>query len=400
MGGETRTSVTIVNGNYPPMPGVTGESASELAWYLENYGSCDVSIVTLTTGYQGGGGSRDAAGEVHKVKSFYGGKKKLPRLVNSLFAGRALIKKAKSLNSEWTIVMTDPILLSMWAALLLKDKNWILWSMDLYPEALFASGLIGRDGWIGRKLLKWTYSSLPSAIISLGPGQSQYLRSVYASKTLEMPIFELPCGLFVDEDSGNGELPEWGNPEKVTFGYVGNIGEAHDLEFVKEVIKNLDPELHQFILSTYGAKSTELIAFASKFPVVQQTDRVSRDDLKYIDVHLATLESHWTHVCVPSKVVSAVCAGSTFFLKADEKGDNWRLLSGAGVLFENRDDVSQAIQRSIDLTDFHSLSEMAKLRRIELLKAKAETFQELRDFLLLRTQVSFCCNLLVNNKKL
>lgn len=377
---EARTSVTIVQGNYTPVPWGKGVLASELAWFLENYAGCDVSIITLTAG-DSNGESKFAAGTIYEVKSYYGGKKKFFHLMNSLLTVRPLIRKAKKLESDWTIVMTDPSILSMWASLLMRQQSWILWSTDLYPATLFASGLLSQNSWLGKNLLKRNYSFSPSAIIASGPGQAQYLRSFFMSMPSDMPVFELPCGLFLDEDAEQGDFPEWVDSEKLTFGYLGEIGEAHDLEFVKEVIMNLDPERHRFILSVHGRKAPSLVAFARDYPVTKCVSTVSRSDLKFIDVHLATLESHWIHVSEPWIVMSAVCAGSTFMLKADAACDTWHFLDGTGILVQNDPRQLMDLEKEIQETDFKSFVNLARVRRMILLKSKAETFRDIGSFL-------------------
>ena len=372
--------VTLINGNFPPSQGPTGAYANELVQHLQASGRFAVSVITLTTGYNGIGGDLEGAGKVHRLKSFYAGKSKIPRLLNSLVSGYRMISKAKKLNADWTIVMTDPILLSMWAGLRLKRNKWLLWSMDLFPDALFSSHLLKEEGWIGQKLMRWTYGNPPQGLIALGPNQAKFLESRY-NRHWGNSVFVLPAGIVELDQEVVAPLPDWKGSGKVVFGYCGNIGEAHDADFIIQVIQQLNADQHLFVLRAYGAKAAYLLAAAQAFPVVKVMGHIPQEHLKLIDIHLATLASGWTHVCVPSKVVSAVCAGSGFLLKADSDGDNWQLLQGAGVLFPNRNQLDGFDFNSIDLAWVEAKRAAALSVGDKLRIQKNKAFEAVSDFM-------------------
>ncbi|MDB4766601.1 hypothetical protein OAG71_02815, partial [bacterium] len=150
--------ITIVNRNYPPRTGVTGESACRLAEYLETNHGAVVTVVSSRSNYEGGGSPLEPTGEVRLIKSWYDGKNKLLRLFSSFFESYYLVKAARSAKPDRVIVMTDPPFLQFWAANLLAGKcPWTLWSMDIFPDAFVASDLVTSRNPFYRLLKHLTY---------------------------------------------------------------------------------------------------------------------------------------------------------------------------------------------------------------------------------------------------
>ena len=318
----------LLNRNYPPNPGITGYSASEVAAYLYEHG-VSVHVVTVGGNYQGGVRSEKAqdAAEVHQVRKVYDGKNKVLRLIGSLIEGWRMAKRAVELGKGPVITLTDPPLLNYWVAKACRRGGvaWIYWAMDIYPEAFAAAGLAKADGVLYRFFRRELERSEPQHLIALGGQQAKYLRR---SGGMDVPTTILPCG--VDRIERLASPPAWmPEGEKITFCYIGNLGQAHDPRFVEAVIAALDPERHHFILSVYGVHGPRLLRYAERFRHVTVLPMVDRKEMGFIDIHLASLEPVWDHVCVPSKAVSAVCAGSGLFLCASEEGDNWQLLKEA-----------------------------------------------------------------------
>ena len=339
----------ILNRNYPPNAGVTGYSVAELAAYLHDQG-VEVHIITVGGNYSGGVRYRNMiqTAKIHRVRNIYDGKNKIFRLVASLIEGRNMAKKAVSLGISPVITLTDPPLLSYWVAKVCRKRQipWIYWTMDIYPEAFVAAGLAKVDGILYRHFKKELLRSAPKFLISLGAQQAEYLQN----DTWHMiPTAILPCG--VDRIERVKAPPEWVPPsDKITYCYIGNLGQAHDPCFVEAVIAAMDPEKHHFILSVYGIHAPRLLSYVAGLQHVTVVDSVDRTEFGWIDVHLASLELVWDHVCVPSKAVSAVCAGSCLLLCSSERGDNWHLLQEASWRIEPGERMSDNVVRIIDTT--------------------------------------------------
>jgi len=335
LAGKSALKICLVNKYYPPDKSITAESASDLVRYLLDHGH-DVQIVSCRSSYEGGGATGVSIGNHHTVRGSYEGKGKLRRLLGSLLESYRLIKTAISLKADITIVMTSPPMLNLMAAFLFKRKKirWIYWSMDLYPEAFRANRMVSSQNPLYRYLLKKSYSYPPEFLMPLGEQQAHYLKRMFGK---DLPACILPCGIFYHRsEKPVSDIPDWYQDDsKIYFGYIGNLGEAHSLPFLKKLIESLDPEVHRLVLVVYGSKSGALLEFAQAFAerlIIRNF--IPREQLGYIDIHLASLHSNWVNVCVPSKLVSAVYGGSSFLFCGPEEGDSWQYLGKAGWLID------------------------------------------------------------------
>jgi hypothetical protein len=338
--------ITIVNRHYPPNVNITGENAWDLANYLISKKNISVAIVHIGRSYEGGGNKREAVGEIHTVKTIYEGQNRILRYISGMLDGWKLIRKAASLDHGPVIVMTSPPLLPMWASRIFsrKKKEWILWSMDLFPEGFAASNEVKEDNFLYKYALRQTYRNAPARMIALGPQQKKAVESKYGK---EIDGVVLPCGVFMDQNKSS-EVPPWKTEkEKIYFGYCGNCGNAHSAEFVKTVIAAMDPEKHHFILAVYGIKAEGIKEFAKNNQAVSIMNGVPRNELHHIDVHLVTLVESWTHVAVPSKAVSSVCSGASILFCGNPHGDNWQMLKDAGWMVADNSALEMNVHQAL-----------------------------------------------------
>ncbi|HRO42884.1 MAG TPA: hypothetical protein PL009_08620 [Flavipsychrobacter sp.] len=378
MAEQETLSVAIINRIYPPGKGITGESAAELAKFFLSK-DIKVNIVHVEAEYNGGHANATSYGSVHKVRTFYNGKGKLIRLFSSLYEGYKLIQKGKKLRADVIICMTDPPLLNFWAALLLpKNTKWMLWSMDIYPEAFIAGKLINANNFFYRLVDKEIKKNPPSHIIALGKYQAAMLHKKYGSS---IGITILPCGIYDKNDNENiaTELPSWKKDDKIIIGYCGNLGEAHSTEFLASVIDNIDPNLFTVVLALYGSHASQMLKYAKGKEGVVIIDNVKRKELKYIDIHLASLSENWVNVSVPSKTVSSVCAGSSFLYHGVKTSDNWEILNNAGWIIEGNQ-IDEQVKSFFSLINKEEIKQK-KLNASEvgtqLNTLKKEAFEEI-----------------------
>lgn len=373
---------TILNRNYPPNGGITGHSANELAGYLQAHG-VDVRVVTLGVSYGVAGGLSDQVhGSVTSLKTLYHGKQKILRLIASVMDGLRMASRAFREDHGPVICMTDPALLPCWVSRNAKKKNrpWFYWAMDLFPEAFVSSGLAAENTIVYHWLYRSIRASSPDTLIALGPKQAEFIESSFAPIKR---VVILPCGIS-DGTLNSGDAPDWyrDHSEKVLLGYVGNLGEAHDPDFVIEVMKSIDPITQHFILVGYGAKADRVCAIGRKLPGVTVLARVKREHLRFIDVHLATLLPEWDHVCVPSKAVSAVCEGGCLVLCCSEKNDNWELLQNASWRVEPywaRENQIPKLVKSLDRKTVAFKKRKADLVKKDLLLSKSRAFSHILE---------------------
>ncbi|MDR0565851.1 MAG: hypothetical protein LBG47_02245 [Prevotellaceae bacterium] len=183
--------------------------------------------------------------------------------------------------------------------------------------------------------------------------------------------------------SVSANMPCWAaDRSKVYLGYCGNLGEAHSLEFLYAIVDNLDADKFALILAPYGAKSGLLKKYAHGRRGVTMLPSIRRSHFRFIDIHLASLSKGWTNVCVPSKTVSSVCAGSAFLYFGDEHSDNWVMLHEAGWLLSWSENVEAGVKKFFaDFRREELAQKKAAAQRIaaQLNAEKAKAFHEIAN---------------------
>lgn len=346
---EVKKRVVILNKFGARHPSITGSSSRDMADFLSACGF-EVIVLSIHAPYKGQVGDREEQlpYQTIELSGWYSGNNKLLRLVGNLADGFRLVFSSLFLpRHQVKIVMTDPSLINAWALLFrpFYQSRLVFWTMDLYPDAFAAAGLVSKKNLLYRALSAFVYGRRPDFLITLGEQQYRYLCRRY--KTESIPHIVLPCGIYMKTSS---EMPFWrsAHPGKIVFCYAGNIGEAHNALFLVELVNRLDPEKHVIVLSLYGAKALWVWEHICNDDAVVRVDYVSRGELQYVDINVASLLPAWNHVCVPSKLVSAICAGTPVLYNANEESEGACMFPDAIWLLPDSGDLPESVSVFLD----------------------------------------------------
>lgn len=314
--------VVIINKYGALHPSATGRPVRKLADYLWKNG-VDVIVLSIHASYKGQVSQQHDKLPYRTIElsDFYSGTNKWLRLAGNLADGLRLVFYSMWLpRHQLKVVLTDPSLINAWAILLRRffKSKLVFWTMDLYPEAFASAGLVSCNNLIYRMISSFVYRHVPDFLITLGEQQYRYLCRQY--KRSFIPHIVLPCGICPKEEA---EEPFWRktNRDKIIFCYAGNIGEAHNDRFLVELIKLLNPEKHLILLRLYGAKAQRVVDEVKALKSVVILDYIASAEMQYVDICVASLLPEWNHVCVPSKVVSAICNGLPVLYNANEESE-------------------------------------------------------------------------------
>lgn len=323
-------SITFLTRYYPPSININGESICDMVEYIQkHYPNVICNIIHVNhTKETTGGNKLSPKGNIIKVGNYLDYSPKIFKGLKMLMDGYLLVKRAKKIKNTLYVITTSPPLLPFWAGLLLgKERKRAFWALDLFPEAFAAKGVISKKNVFYKWIIKKTYSTKPEFVIALGPKQAEYItKECFNDETIK--TFLLPCGFF--EETPNIVKPSWYNENKIMMGYLGNIHDAHNPDFVINMIDAINPEKQTLILALYGNKSSDVIEYARNKPGVILVKSVPRNELMYIDIHLVSLLPEFTHFAVPSKAVSAITMGKTILFCGDKESDSWHLFQDTG----------------------------------------------------------------------
>lgn len=353
---KVKCRVTILNKFGVTHPSVTGRSAGELAGFLYANGF-DVRVVSIKAAYKGKYAEEYAQlpYRLIELKNLYCGVNKYARLLSNLIDGFRLVAASlQGRKDDVKIVMTDPSLINMWAVLLrpFYRSRLVFWTMDLYPDAFCAAGLVCPENLLYSWLASVVYHFPPDYLIALGSLQYEYLSGRYDKN---IPYTLLPCG--IKAVTPPQEVPWWKreHSDKIIFCYAGNLGEAHDDRFLQELIRRMDVSKHILLLALYGSKSKNIYQCIGQRPGVFLIDYMPPEQMVFVDVTIASLLPGWSHVCVPSKVVTAICSGCPVLYNASATSDGYNMFKDAIWLVTGSDNYTPAVSDFLANLDKESI---------------------------------------------
>lgn len=347
--------IGLINRYYPPYYSTTGRYANMMSEYLTTSLKAELHIFTQKGHYSADRtNSEHPVGKIHYVHKVIKARNIYLRLIFSFWASFILILNARWKACDFYIVMTDPPFNNFWASVLLKKKRYALWTMDLYPEAFEAKGLIKQDHLLNKFYKFILKTDIPEFVIALGPNQKAHILSYFP----DVEAIFIPIGL--TSINHRTVAPLWYKGDKLIIAYIGNIGEAHDEEFIIEYIKCMDDKTQHFVLSVYGTKSSDVVKAVSHFDHVSIVDYVTDEELSYIDLHLVTLKSAWTHICVPSKALYGLSSGAAIIFNGSPYSDTWQYVQKCGwIISENYKETGE-IKNLVDGLSVDTINEKRK----------------------------------------
>ncbi|WP_075556927.1 glycosyltransferase family protein [Parabacteroides timonensis] len=372
--------IDIIEKFSPRHPSIAGRSVKLMADILHSNG-LDVHTFSIDAVYKGQVAEKIRLPyPVTELKAIYNGNNKILRLLVGLLDGFRLVFSAcRMTDADVRIVLTNPSLINFWAALFkyFSRSRWVFWTMDLYPDAFCSAGLVKSTNPLFRIIHHWVYQTAPDYMIALGERQYAYLKEKYKK---EIPHTVLPAGVNIMKQVK--EMPDWkeGNKDKITMCYAGNLGEAHDALFLFQLIDRMDPEKFMILLALYGSKANWLL---EKVRFKQGVVIVNHVELEFIDINIASLLPCWNHVCVPSKVVSAICAGTSVLYNASEYSEGYCMFPKALWLISETDDYERSIvdfYHSVTREIIDTKKQAAREYARQLVVMQENAFQEIIQY--------------------
>ena len=139
------------------------------------------------------------------------------------------------------------------------------------------------------------------------------------------------------------------------------------------------------ILALYGKKAEKVLEIAKNRAEITILTNVPRSQLNFIDVHLVSLLSKYTHLMIPSKAVSAVAAGGAILFCGSEESDNWDMLQEEAWLINEQDDLSNQIRHYLESLTKENLADKKKNAQklnINLQKMVVDAYEEIAEFVI------------------
>lgn len=222
------------------------------------------------------------------------------------------------------VALTTPPYLSILARFFSKIRggDHCQWVMDLYPDVLFAHGMLKPKGVMGRflsQLARWGFGGKRcKMVLTLGPDMEARITKYL---TPSIPREWVPLwGTAESSDKAIrienvGELSgKRRKQDELILMYSGNMGLGHRFGEFLEVAANTG-EQFQWKFHGQGKRRVEVEESLKENPMTKLTlgDYVPREELSNhlaaADVHLASLDPVWDGTMVPSKLQGIFAIG-------------------------------------------------------------------------------------------
>jgi colanic acid biosynthesis glycosyl transferase WcaI len=314
--------VLLVNRFFGDSQTPTGRMLLDVAEQLaaENH---HVMVLTSQGRYVPGKSSVAVSGkhsfELHFVRQW----SSLPRLLSWLWFWLHAVVRVPLMKWDRCVLLTDPPFLPVASYVPRwihgRSRRIVLWTMDLYPEALAAAGRISGQGLIYKALKRVMNAALTSAdaIIALGSRQRERLNQYRGfqkgrpSTIIIPPWDERP--LEPIHRAANPVIKRFGWQQRKVALYAGNLGEGHTYQEFVEAAKWLhDHNRSDWVFAFFvrGAKVHALRQATGKLPNVLVADYLSDAEtgalLWAATVHLISMQPGWEGVIVPSKLYGVI----------------------------------------------------------------------------------------------
>jgi colanic acid biosynthesis glycosyl transferase WcaI len=305
--------ILLLNQFFWPDAAPTGQLAADVARALSSQGH-EVIVICGSSSYAKGEEPQTEFCRVIRATGlpFQRGLRGRVCSYGSFLAG-ALWHCARMPRPDVVLTMTTPPLLSIPGNLLrrLRGARHYIWEMDVYPDIAVDLGVLSPDSLLTRVIRRVADQNRRQAdgILVLGECMRQRLMSRGIPARL----------LQVVENWANGEeiYPVLKQPDgRLTVLYSGNLGMAHDIATIGEVMRGLQrEETFQFLFAGSGARRAELAAFCEanglrhvSFLPYCERSRLSQS-LGAADIGLVTQSDVCAGSVVPSKLYSFMAAG-------------------------------------------------------------------------------------------
>lgn len=337
-------NVVLINQFFPPAQAPTGVLLADVAVELVRRGHA-VTVIASSADYGAPGAAaapevpvlrigareRHRSGMAAKVKDyfyFYRG------------VGRALAQLEN--RPDVVVCLTTPPFIGLAALRLWRQRGipYVLWCMDLYPEALVAHQLFRRGNPLLACLQSVARRERRSAarVIALGPDMARRLTESGAERVVEIAPWSRPAAPSTAVAARELRRQRGWGDEDVVMLYSGNMGRAHRADEFAALAQRLQGQTPRcrFVFAGDGPRRAQWERqWKDWFEFIPGVAAKERDaHLLAADIHLISQQPAWKGVVVPSKFPAACAVGRPVLFAGppDSAVGTWLAQADAGWL--------------------------------------------------------------------
>jgi glycosyltransferase involved in cell wall biosynthesis len=335
--------ILLLNQYYAPDEAATAQVLADLGAALAKEGH-SVTAVCCNRSYTDPSRRYAPRDEIDGVRirrvrtSGFGRSTAAGRVLDYLFfVTGAILTMLRVERPDVIISLTTPPMIGLAGVFVarLRGGKAVLWSMDVYPDLLYALGAV-RPGSIAGRILRLVSSATvrsQDAVVVLGESMAGYLQKAGARRVDVVHNWSDENAVRPTRSSDSKLRHEWGWDKRFVILYSGNLGLAHEFDTLLAAADRLrnDPEiLFAFVGAgprlAYVERRRDELRLGNvdiRRPVARN---VLSDSLAAGDVHLITLRTGVSGLLVPSKIYGILAAGRPTLYIGPPEGEVFDIL--------------------------------------------------------------------------
>jgi glycosyltransferase involved in cell wall biosynthesis len=319
--------VLLLNQVFWPDVAATAQHGHDLAKYLVQHGD-QVTAVASRSIYGESGGTLSADDSVDGIRVLRVGKSMFGK---STIAGRgfdfvafylaALFKALRMPRQDVVICLTTPPFIALVGVVLkwVKGTQFVLWSMDLYPEVPAAAGVLKKGSFAHRFFQAIDRFCMRRAdrVVVLGRCMRDRVlaKGVDPAKVEMINVWADPEEVHDVPRHSNQYRSEWNIGDRFVLEYSGNLGIGHDEATMLDAMRRTrNDEGLRWVIVGGGTKKADVDSFVSRERIdnavlrpYQPRARLA-DLISLGDAHLVTVAEGFEGLMVPSKFYGVLAA--------------------------------------------------------------------------------------------
>ncbi len=362
---KTPLRALFINRFYHPDLSATSRLLTQLTEDLAGQGQ-DITVIASRFSYLGGAMAWPASDRHKGVKitrvwsTNFGRRSGVGRLVDYLsFLASAFWAVVRTKRVDWLIVLADPPMLSVLAAVakkLLKCRT-ACWLQDVFPQIAIQSGLLKPgliSGWIGR-VARWSLESLDRVVVVGRCMEQKLLQEGFSGHNLaRISNWADGAQLLPLDRTDNPFVSDHGLQQRFVLMYSGNLGIVHEVDTVEDVLRCTNVLTH-FTMCVIGDGAhrghLQRVAQEEQWSHVQflpyQPEETLRFSLTAAHVHLVTLRPDMKGLSVPSKIYGILAAGRPVIFVGPEESEAAAIVHEAQCGYVIRPGDHQGVVRAL-----------------------------------------------------
>jgi glycosyltransferase involved in cell wall biosynthesis len=259
-------------------------------------------------------------------------------------------------NNTAIFIVSNPPLLgpAAWLVNKLKGVPYIILVYDMHPDTMVSFGLL-RESSITVRIWRWVNIKVwnnAEGVYTLGPVMSEKLSAQFNVKNTRLNHVEV-IPPWADTDKikpikkyDNPLLDKFGQRDKVTILYSGNMGISHDIDSILQAAKiSRNNEKISFLLIGEGEKWQDALDFKIRHKLNNlhvmpfQSEDMLPFTMSLADIAIVALDSGAEGLMIPSKMFYYMAAGAAVVGISNGRNDVSEIIdkSNCGISVPPRD---------------------------------------------------------------